>query len=421
MLLGLVAIIGVLIIQFQWLSQAFDIEKRKFGEKVHIALLEVVDLLYQNKGQSLPSANPVKQISEDYYIVDINNEFSAPLLEHYMMSTFDKYHVSMDFEYAIYDCETDNMIYGNYVSHDQQKRKVPSSYFPKSDNLVYYFAIRFPNKQHLMGGPLLPWTILSIILFIVLVIYVYSVFVLLQQKRYSALQKDFINNMTHEFKTPLSSILIAAHYLQNHWHNHHQEKRKKYIQLVIEQAHKLNHHIEEILSIAKTETHSSRLHITHINLCNTIKEVSAQMSLTYPHIQIHSDFQTPKIYVMADETHLFSILHNLLENSVKYCRTNPCIDILVRTHEKEILLSIKDNGIGISPRHQKRIFDKFYRIPDKGESMKKGFGLGLFYIKHICDRLGWRISLNSKEGEGTCITLHIPKMIAYEENIVGRR
>ena len=211
--IGLIAIIGILLAQLLWTKEAFRIEEKKFSQKAHIALYEVAKNLYKGNNQEIPVQNPVQKISNDYYIVNVENDFDASILEFYLKSVFKKLGVTTDFEYAIYNCQSDEMVYGNYVSLDEKDTSKHSIHFPKHKNLVYYFAIRFPNETTFLFSSLKFWFVLSLVLVLILLIYVYSIYTLLQQKKYSDLQRDFINNMTHEFKTPLSSILIASNYL----------------------------------------------------------------------------------------------------------------------------------------------------------------------------------------------------------------
>src|SRR6478672_7999110 len=148
MLLGLAAIAGILIIQLFLLKQAIKQEAIKFDQKARVALLEVAKRLYQDNKLELPDLNPVKEVSEDYYIVNVNKEFSANVLEFYLKSELARFDLITDFEYAIYNCETDGMVYGNYVSFNNSEKVAEVRSFPKQTNLVYYFAIRFPKKNN---------------------------------------------------------------------------------------------------------------------------------------------------------------------------------------------------------------------------------------------------------------------------------
>ena len=197
--LGLVATIGILIAQLLWTKEAFNLEEKKFSQKTHIALLEVVKKLYQGTNSELPSENPIKKIANDYYIANVDNDFEPKILEYYLKTEFTKFNINTDFEYAMYNCQSDEMVYGNYISLTDKSPEKRTVYFPKHKNLVYYFAIRFPNETTYLFSSLRFWFILSFALIIILLVYVYSIYTIIQQKKYSELQRDFINNMTHEF------------------------------------------------------------------------------------------------------------------------------------------------------------------------------------------------------------------------------
>ena len=165
--LGLVATIGILIAQLLWTKEAFTIEEKKFSQKTHVALLEVVKKLYEGTNSELPAQNPIKKVANDYYIVNVENDFQPDILEFYLKEEFAKFNITTDFEYAMYNCQSDEMVYGNYISLSDKKAKKSSVYFPKHENLVYYFAIRFPNETSYLFSSLRFWFVLSfVILFI---------------------------------------------------------------------------------------------------------------------------------------------------------------------------------------------------------------------------------------------------------------
>lgn len=409
MLLGLVAIAGILIIQLYLLKQAVKQEENKFDQKARLALLEVAKRLFQDNKLELPELNPVKKISEDHYVVNINKEFSANALEFYVKSELARFDIITDFEYAIYDCETDGMVYGNYVSFNNAEKATTIKSFPKQSNLVYYFAIRFPKKGGIVYSSLWLWIAFSIVMFFVLVIYSYSAFKLLQQKKYSELQRDFINNMTHEFKTPLSSILLASNYMAKQKPVEEDEKLKKYSGIIIEQANKLNDHVEQVLDIAKAENTLFKISKEHVEPEKVIGEVVENIRLKYPNADI--TFTSPNLHrkLNADKFHFENLIYNLIDNSIKYSGDIPKINVNIREADQNIILSVKDEGIGISKKHLEHIFDKFYRVPGKKLNEVAGFGLGLFYVKKICDAHRWKISASSEPNKGTTITIVIPK------------
>jgi two-component system phosphate regulon sensor histidine kinase PhoR len=406
--LGLVATVGILIAQLLWTKQAFNLEEKKFSQKAHIALLEVVKKLYQGTNSELPSENPIKKIANDYYIVNVDNDFEPKILEYYLKSEFTKFNITTDFEYAMYNCQSDEMVYGDYISFSNKSPEKRTVYFPKHKNLVYYFAIRFPNEKSYLFSSLRFWFILSFALAIILVVYVYSIYTIIQQKKYSELQRDFINNMTHEFKTPLSSILLASNYLNKQEVIQKDEKLEKYTEIIINQSKKLNSHIEQILNIAKSDNAPMKMDLKEVHVVPIIKDVVENMQLKHQNLIVNID-SNPDCVILADEFHFTNIVYNLLDNSIKYCDSNPNINITIKEDEHQIKLNFSDNGIGVSNKNLSFIFDKFYRIPTTKSNEVNGFGLGLYYVKKICTQHQWKIFASNNNNKGLTISIVIPK------------
>jgi len=407
LLFGLTAIIGILIAQLLWTRQAFTLEEKKLSQKAHIALLEVAKKLYEGTNHELPAENPVQKISNDYYIVNVDNDFEPEILEYYLRHEFDKINLQTDFEYAMYNCHSDEMVYGNYISLTEKTDTKHSVYFPKHKNLVYYFAIRFPNETSYLFSSLRFWFVLSLALIVILVVYVYSIFTILQQRKYSELQRDFINNMTHEFKTPLSSILLASNYLKKQPAIQSDEKLEKYTDIIISQSDKLNDHIGKILNIAKSENAPLELDIISLRVVPVIQDVIENIRLKYSNISVK--VQSDNEYVVeTDAFHFTNLIYNLIDNSIKYCENTPEITIRLSHKNNTLKMEFSDNGIGIPPKKIAFIFDRFYRIPSTKSNEVNGFGLGLYYIKKICTLHRWKISAKNNADLGITITILIP-------------
>lgn len=408
-ILGLVAILGILMAQLLWTQQAFTLEEKKFSQKVHIALLEVAKKLYEGTNHELPAENPVQKVTNDYYIVNIDNDFEPNILEFYLKSEFEKINLTTDYEYAMYNCQSDEMVYGNYVSSNKNNTSKRSVYFPKHKSLVYYFAIRFPNETSYLFSSLKFWFVLSFALIVILLVYVYSIFTILQQKKYSELQRDFINNMTHEFKTPLSSILIASNYLKQQNVIKTDEKLEKYTDIIISQSNKLNTHIETILNIAKSDNSPLVLDKKQIAVLSILKDVIENIQLKYPESAIQIRSPRTEISIEADTFHFTNLVYNLLDNAIKYCEKKPEIIISIIEKANQMQLDFSDNGIGISNKNLPSIFDKFFRITSTKSNEVNGFGLGLYYVKKICTLHHWKISANNNASHGITISIIIPR------------
>ncbi|MFC3160574.1 two-component system, OmpR family, phosphate regulon sensor histidine kinase PhoR [Chryseobacterium arachidis] len=402
--LGFVAIIGILIAQLLWTRQAYNLEDEKFDQKVNIALMEVVEKL--SGGEASFTESPVKNISNDYYVVNINNEFHPAVLEHYLKTEFTRLQINTDYVYALYNCHSDKMMYGKYVSKHQESPNKAIK-FPKHKNLVYYFSIRFPDKATYLISSLRFWYLLTFALIIILLVYVYSIYTIIQQKKFSELQRDFINNMTHEFKTPLSSILLASEALTKQDLIKENLKLKTYTSIITDQSHKLNNHIEKILNIAKNDASGLSLKPQRIVLLPFIQEIADSIKHKNENLSIAVDIDSTDS-IIADEFHFTNIIYNILDNSIKYCDTQPTIKISSIKDSKGLYLKFKDNGIGIPAKNIPHIFDKFYRVNTNKSDEVNGFGLGLFYVKKIVQQHHWKISVENNTDKGITITLFLP-------------
>ncbi|NPA07512.1 MAG: HAMP domain-containing histidine kinase [Chlorobi bacterium] len=403
--LGFVAIIGILIAQLLWTRQAYNLEDKKFNQTVNIALLEVVEKL--SGGKTSFTESPVQNISNDYYVVNINNEFHPELLEHYLKTEFTRFQINTDYVYALYNCHSDQMIYGKFVSQHQESPNEKVIKFPKHKNLVYYFSIRFPDKTTYLISSLRFWYVLTFALIIILLVYVYSIYTIIQQKKFSELQRDFINNMTHEFKTPLSSILLASEALTKQEQIKENPKLQTYTSIITDQSHKLNNHIEKILNIAKNDASGLSLKPQRIILKPFIQDIAETVKQKNENISIELSIDE-NISVIADEFHFSNIIYNILDNSIKYCETQPKIIISSLNDAKGLYLKFKDNGIGIPAKNLPHIFDKFYRVNTSKSDEVNGFGLGLFYVKKVVQQHSWKISVENNNDKGITTTLFLP-------------
>lgn len=403
--LGLVAIIGILTAQLLWTKQAYNLEDRKFNQKVNIALMGVVNKL--SEGKASFTENPVQIIANDYYVVNINNEFHPAVLEHYLKTEFTRFQINTDYVYALYNCHSDQMVYGKYISSHQEEPSEKVIQFPKHKNLTYYFSIRFPDKTTYLISSLRFWYLLTFALIVILLVYVYSIYTIIQQKKFSELQRDFINNMTHEFKTPLSSILLASEALTKQEIIKENQKLQTYTSIINDQSHKLNGHIEKVLTIAKNDASGLSLKPQKIILLPFIQEIAENIRHRNENASIKIDIEA-HISILADEFHFTNIIYNLLDNSIKYCETKPEITISSNKDSKGLYLKFKDNGMGIPSKNISHIFDKFYRVNVNKSDEINGFGLGLFYVKKIVQQHNWKISVENNPDKGITVTLFFP-------------
>ncbi|WP_449401530.1 sensor histidine kinase [Chryseobacterium wanjuense] len=213
--------------------------------------------------------------------------------------------------------------------------------------------------------------------------------------------------MTHEFKTPLSSILLASEALTKQDTIKGNPKLQTYTSIITDQSYKLNHHIEKILNIAKNDASGLSLKPQRIVLLPFIQEIVGNIKQKNENLSVEIDIDS-NISIVADEFHFANIIYNILDNSIKYCETKPGIIISALKDSKGLYLKFKDNGMGIPAKNIPHIFDKFYRINTKKSNEVNGFGLGLFYVKKIVQQHNWKISVENNSDKGITITLFLP-------------
>ena len=324
-----------------------------------------------------------------------------------------KQSLNIAFEYAVYHCSSDELVYGNYCSPNNidEKSIKKNKKLPKFKNLIYYFVVRFPERESFLlanRNMTLTLTILSIL---AIVFFLYSMWVIMEQKRLSELQKDFINNMTHEFKTPISSIKIASDFLANNENVKEDSRLNRYIQIIREQNQRLNEQVEKVLNVARLEKDSIELKKEIFEINNTLEEIIKNESLKLKQGNISFKNSKEKININADKLHFVNVVANMIDNAIKYSNEKPIVEISLLDAGKDVLLGIKDHGIGIDKESQKKLFDKFYRVSTGNVHNVKGFGLGLFYVKNICKAHGWALDLESELGAGTEFIITIPKSL----------
>jgi len=408
-ILGSIAIAGVISVQIYWINQALNLQQKQFQKSVFISLRRVAERISDYNKMDFPVKNPVKQISSDYYIVNIREAIDANILKLYLNNEFHRMNIHTDYEYAIYDCSSEKMVYGEYVSFKKTPTKNRIGTLPKYDEFIYYFGINFPKQtSYLIAGNTL-WIFFSTLLLITISFFVYALNIILRQKRLSELQKDFINNMTHEFKTPISTINIASDVLLKDDLINNNNDLSNYTQIIKEQNERLNWQVEKVLQI--TEIEQGRMNLKREKIClnESVRSVVSSVKLN-----VHTKGGSLKTNLLAkndlincDKLHLTNVLYNIIDNAIKYSRQNP--HIIIETSEMEgfLYLEVSDNGIGIAKEHIQKVKNKFFRVPTGKVHNVKGFGLGLFYVSEVCKAHQWHWEIRSNLGKGTRVLFKI--------------
>lgn len=283
--------------------------------------------------------------------------------------------------------------------------------FQKDIESPGYLAIYFPNRTSLVIGSVWKTLALSVVFTgIILFCFWYTIVVIFRQKKLSEMKTDFINNMTHEFKTPIATISLAADSIGSPMVVNNPEKIKRFTDIIRQENRRMNSQVERVLQMALIDKKDFQLKLDEVNLHDVIRQVADNFSLQVEKRSgvLHVQPEAERPVIEGDATHIFSIILNLLDNANKYSPDAPDITIATRNVPMGVEVSVHDKGIGISKEARKHIFDKFYRVHTGNLHDVKGFGLGLSYVKAIMTAHKGLVDVKSEPGKGSSFILTFP-------------
>jgi len=351
---------------------------------------------------------------------EIEKKISVGLIDTLLKQEFLSKGISIDYEFGVYSPDRSKIVLektGKY--HDELLFKgFPFPLFSGGalatrDFLLIYFPQQ--SKYNLQSL----WMMMAVSMLLVLVIIVafsYSVFTIIRQRKLSELKNDFFNNMTHEFKTPISTISLACQALLDKDIPHSNEMYTDYINIIGDENHRLGEMAEKILHTAILEKGSLHLRPEaidmHMLIADAIHKIAIQIEIRDG--VINQSLKAEHPIIKADKVHLSNVIFNLLDNANKYSPRKPQIQVSTADAENGIYIRIHDKGMGISKANLKRIFEKLYRVPTGDVHNVKGFGLGLSYVKFIVEKHGGMITVESEPGKGSTFTIFLPYVIPVQ-------
>jgi two-component system phosphate regulon sensor histidine kinase PhoR len=402
-----VSIAGITITQIYWVRRAFDLKENQFNRDVKTALHDVADRIYEINKTTAPTNSPVAQLSTNYFVVLVNGPVNSSVLGLLISSEFEKRNITTEYEYGIYDCEEQCMKGANFDAHRKNKATASLIDMPTWREDGYYFGVQFSRIEANLISQMGIWGFSTAVMVVVIFFFVYTLFVILRQKRLSEIQKDFINNMTHEFKTPLSTISISSEVLRDPTIIQTPERLLNYATIIQTESHRLRQHVERVLQMARLEKSDLGLKKEKLDLHELIREAvqNASVALQEKKGVILLQLNAVHSWIEADRLHFTNVLFNLIDNAIKYSTKIPHLEMATGNLGHHIFVEVRDNGIGISPEDQKKIFHQFYRVPTGNLHDVKGFGLGLNYVKVMTELHRGKISVSSKPGEGSAFKI----------------
>ncbi len=406
-ILAAISIAGITTTQIYWVRKAFDLKENQFNRDVTAALGQVSSKILEITKTPPPANNPVTQLSTNYFVVLVNSPIDNNLLEFLLLTEFEKRNITADFEYGVYDCVEKCMVGGNNLSPRKISKQVNFSELPAWQNDGYYFGVQFPLMEANLISQMGIWGFSSVVLLIVIFFFVYTLFVILKQRRLSEIQKDFINNMTHEFKTPLSTIAISTSVLKDPGIIQTPERLLNYATIIENESQRLQQQVERVLQMARLETEDLGLKRENQDLHKLLSEAVANNAIASKAI-INLKLEAKRATLLCDKLHIINVIFNLFDNAIKYNLNKPILDVRTYNIAGHVVFEVRDNGIGITAEDQKKIFQRFYRVPTGNLHDVKGFGLGLSYVKLIVETHKGKISIYSELGNGSCFTIILP-------------
>ncbi|MBL7980630.1 MAG: HAMP domain-containing histidine kinase [Flavobacteriales bacterium] len=428
-LLATLSVIGVVLIQLLWLRQAshyrneqmalnreraLQLEKQ-FNDRVVIALTDVTEQILSMTKDPSDLYDAVKQERPNYFAVTINDTLHPYLLESLLRKEFSRRNIQEDFEYGIYDCFTDSVVYGNYVSFDTLRTDtVQHTKLQKLDKDGHYFGVYFPSRKSTLWEEDVhsgwTWIFPTIVTLIVFSFFAYSVWVILKQKKLSEMKNDFIGNMTHELKTPISTIALSSEVIADPQIIKEPERLQAYAQIIRSENERLRNQVERVLQLATLDKDELHLKRERVEMNQVAQEVAEHFRLPLAERRVKLDLQlaAAQSVVIGDRMHLVNVVTNLLDNALKYGPDDSVIRLRTLQKGGEFLLAVEDQGIGIRKEDLKHIFERFYRVHTGNVHNVKGFGLGLHYVQQIAHAHNGGVSVQSEPGKGSTFTLSLP-------------
>jgi two-component system phosphate regulon sensor histidine kinase PhoR len=413
-MLGLATMAAVGFFQVTWLSRTYRLKHQENTQEVSLALIAVARNMATFMGTTFPNENPVVRVSPTYFIVNINDVIEPGVLDHFLNTEFSHRDIKFNYEYAIYDCATDQMVYAgtsaDHPDHGEDFTRSELEDFPQLPEFTYYFGINFPDLPKETTRDLRFWFYSAALMGLAMIFFAYALFIIFRQKRLSELQRDFVNAMTHEFKTPLSTLRIASDVLKDPSVLEQPKRLHQYGVIIGEQVRQLQSHVDRILEASSMDRRRMNLNKEVIPLEEAVKEAAAQYEQRTVQAggQLNLNLACQGLMIKADRTHFYGVVHNLLDNAVKFAAAQPIINLNCKQLNNSIQLSVCDNGPGIPLRERRKVFRKHYRVPEGRVQTHRGFGIGLFYVAKVVKAHGWKISIDQGQLGGARFNLQIP-------------
>lgn len=421
------SILGILFIQVTWLQGLFLLQKNQLADKLNQSGVVVANDLSKkmNSGLSIRFPKRGLGLNQDYHLhsfdeTTISDVFDYKEIDNKIRTALDKYGVKeVKYEFAVADKKGNIEIrtkhfedaFTDELNSLQCRVPVIPQDIMEPTGPFETIIIVVPNVRGYLFHQL-QWVVIGAVLFIIVVLAAFSITFrsLLTQKKLNEIKKDFINNMTHELKTPLSTISLAVDALKSAKVQADPKSVDYFSGIIKEENVRMNKHVEAILQVGQLEKKEYELNKQSLDVHDLLLGVmdSFKLQLEAKPSNVETYFEAKTHIIQADEEYLLHVFSNLIDNAIKYSKDTIDITIHTRNINNKIVVSIEDQGIGMSADTTKHIFEKFYRAHSGNIHNVKGFGLGLSYVKWVVDIHKGKIHVDSQEDAGTKIEITLP-------------
>ena len=346
--------------------------------------------------------------------IDLKDRVNSKELKNLLEKEFKNKGISLKFEFALVSIDTIRKeVYSSPEFKNTQAKSIystslfPNNFIPLHD----YLEVKFPEKDKAVyKSIILPISASLFFTLIVFLTFTITLITIIKQKKLAEMKTDFINNMTHELKTPIATISLASDSIDNPKVVDKPETIRYFTSIIKEENSRMNKLVESVLQTARLERKTLKPNLKEINLALLVSRVSDQMKIQAESRQgqIITNIPNANIFMFADENLMENVVFNLIDNAIKYSTFAPQVKISLKQFPGGISLEVQDNGIGISRSEQQHVFDKFYRVSKGDVHNIKGFGLGLSNVKEITELHGGIVQLRSEPGKGSTFTLFFP-------------
>ncbi|HEX8517865.1 MAG TPA: HAMP domain-containing sensor histidine kinase [Bacteroidia bacterium] len=406
------ALLTVLVIQVNWVFQAANEKEKLFNETTDLILTRTTEALLSDR-EACEKIEASLATDSIFGSVSPLSESDLRKIDSTLVHYMNYYGFRLNYSFEI-------LKPGPFTGRDKPYTKTqgsepPACYTGELEEEInksgFELNLHFPGKNEYLRGEMGTLFITSVILILmVLILFWRTVHSLLKEKKISEHTTDFLNNMTHEFKTPLTNIALAGKMINKDSNILQAEKIRHYSGIILQENEKLRLQVEQVLSMTALERGEIPLQKTeldfHLLIHDSLKPISIQIETKQGNLKLKLNASQP--VVMGDHVHLSNALCNLVDNSIKYSEAAPDLAIETFNNSHDIVVVVSDKGIGIEKEYQKLIFEKFFRVPTGDIHDVKGFGLGLSYVKKILELHGGTIELESEKGRGTAFKITLP-------------